>query len=440
MPFQNYKEAVEYIYSIAPSFQQQGAHAYKPGLGNIIALMQHLGNPHKDFPSIHVAGTNGKGSTCHMLAAIFQSQGYRTALFTSPHLLDFRERIRISGEMISKEEVLAFLNKNEAYINNVHPSFFEITTSLAFEYFSRKHVDIAIIETGLGGRLDSTNIISPLLSIITNISLDHTDLLGETLEEIAMEKAGIIKPHIPVVVGEANTITREVFSKVAEQNSAPICFAQDEPQLLRAEQFTVDGSPRYRYYTRDFGTLECELGGTYQPHNVNTVLAAISHFYGSKSHLPLGREALVRGLKDVSKLTGLMGRWQKLATKPDVYCDTGHNTGGWEYLSRQLLQLSEDYATLYVVFGMAGDKDVSGVVEQLPGNATYFWTQASGKRAMPAAMLSKLAADSGLKGETFSDVHAAIRKALSLAKPNDVIFIGGSSYIVAEALPLFLGE
>ncbi|MEE0871220.1 MAG: Mur ligase family protein [Bacteroidaceae bacterium] len=403
-----YSEATEYLFTSAPLFQNIGAGAYKEGLSNTEALDAHHGHPHTKYLTIHVAGTNGKGSTSHTLAAILQSAGYRVGLYTSPHLVDFRERIRVNGEMIPEERVVRFVEEEREFFEPLHPSFFELATSLAFKYFEEAGVDIAVIETGLGGRLDCTNIIQPILSIITNISFDHVQFLGNTLPAIAREKAGIIKPGIPVVVGETggNAEVREVFATKAQETHSPICFADEMEHPIR----------------------ETQLKGFCQQKNTNTILNALGFL---KERLNLIDEAIDRGFMNVCELTGLMGRWQILKEKPLTVCDTGHNVGGWEYLSRQL---EETPGTLHIVIGMVGDKDVRKVISMLPKRAKYYFTQASVARAMPVGDFAEIAREFGLEGKNYDNVMQAYNEASSDATPEDTIFIGGSTFVVADLL------
>ena len=403
-----YSEATEYLFTSAPLFQNIGAGAYKEGLSNTEALDAHHGHPHTKYQTIHIAGTNGKGSTSHTLAAILQSAGYRVGLYTSPHLVDFRERIRVDGEMIPKERVVRFVEEEREFFEPLHPSFFELATALAFKYFEEAGVDIAVIETGLGGRLDCTNIIRPILSVITNISLDHVQFLGNTLPAIASEKAGIIKPGIPVVVGETggNADVREVFTTKAREKHSTICFADEEEHPVR----------------------ETQLKGFCQQKNTCTILSALGFL---KERLELNDKAIDRGFMNVCELTGLMGRWQVLKEKPLTVCDTGHNVGGWEYLSKQL---EETPGTLHIVIGMVGDKDVRKVISMLPKRAKYYFTQASVARAMPVEEFTKIAKEFGLEGITCTNVMQAYDMARAEASDGDTIFIGGSTFVVADLL------
>ena len=407
----NYKDTLDYLYNSAPLFQQIGAGAYKEGLENTWALDEHFGHPHRSFRSIHVAGTNGKGSCSHTLAAILQQAGYRVGLYTSPHLIDFRERIRVNGQPVPEEYVIRFVEEERPFFEPLHPSFFELTTAMAFRYFAEENVDVAVVEVGLGGRLDCTNIIRPDLCIITNISKDHVQFLGDTLTQIAGEKAGIIKAGIPVVIGETTPETRPVFLKKAEEVGAPIHFAEEEE---------IDLHPDWTY----------ELTGLYQEKNRRTLLVA----------LPLLQEAGYRiseadiqaGFAHVVELTGLMGRWQQLQERPTLVCDTGHNVGGIQYIAEQLRR--QACRQLRIVIGMVNDKDVRGVLALLPREAVYYFTQAGVKRALPAEQLATLAAEAGLQGTTYPDVPSAVRAAQKESLPEDFIFVGGSTFIVADLL------
>lgn len=411
-----YSETLQYLYNSQPAFHLVGAAAYKPGLGNTMSLMQALGNPHLQFPTVHIAGTNGKGSTSHMLAAILQSAGYKTALYTSPHLVDYRERIRINGIMIPEQAVVDFVEHNRQLLEKVKPSFFETTMALAFSWFASEKVDIAVVEVGLGGRLDSTNIITPQVSVITNIGLDHTEFLGDTLEKIATEKAGIIKHHVPVVIGEACAQTRPVFLSAAERNSCDILFAEEQ-------SFTH--------------LPDCQLKGLYQQKNIRTVLSTVSVLRTRGWDIP--KEAVSQGLMHVCDLTGLQGRWQQLTILSpkthslNIILDTGHNSHGVRAYIDDLKLINN----LRIVFGMVSDKDVTEVLRLLPKSATYYFTQAQTHRAIPAPELLNMASAVGLQGRAFSFVESAVTEAINEAAADDTIFIGGSNYVVGEALKLF---
>lgn len=423
----NYQETLNYLYTCAPMFQQVGGAAYKEGLANTWTLDEHFGHPHRSFRSVHIAGTNGKGSCSHTLAAILQKAGYKVGLYTSPHLRDFRERIRIDGRPISERYVVDFVENEKSFFEPLHPSFFELTTSMAFKYFAEQRVDVAVIEVGLGGRLDCTNIIVPDLSIITNISFDHTQFLGHTLAAIAGEKAGIIKPNIPVVVGEANDETRPVFIAQANKEKAPLFFAEDVPALKGEGVPLPDGM---RYETRDYGTLTGELGGLYQNKNTNTLLTAIPILIEEGYHI--SNEAVREGFARVCELTGLEGRWQKLQSHPTMVCDTGHNVGGIQYIVQQLRM--QHYRTLRIVFGMVNDKDIHTVLTMLPRDAVYYFTRAEVQRAIPEDELQTLAMKAGLQGNTYPNVSAAVEAAQKESLPEDFIYVGGSSYIVSDLL------
>ena len=432
----DYKETCNYLFTQTPMFEKQGVGGYKEGLENTLALDEHFGHPHKNFRSIHIAGTNGKGSCAHTIAAILQQCGYKVGLYTSPHLVDFRERIRINGQPIPENYVVNFVEKEREFFEPLNPTFFELTTALAFQYFREMQIDIAVIEVGLGGRLDCTNIITPILSVITNISLDHTQLLGNSLEQIAMEKAGIIKNGVPVVIGEALPETRPIFEAIAEENKAPIIFAEDQPEVLHAELQSMN----MLYSTRSYGKITGELCGLYQEKNANTILWAIREledagymyrFTNNSKSLTKGREVKA-GFKNVCEITGLKGRWQAVSKNPTTVCDTGHNTAGWQYLSQQLSQVK--CKNMYIVFGVVEDKDVDGIMALLPKSATYFFTKANNQRAFSEHVLHMMGQQLGLTGSTYPSVVEAYQAAKSKAESDDFVFIGGSSYVVAEFL------
>lgn len=423
----NYQETLHYLFTSAPLFQHVGKDAYKEGLENTHTLDTYFGHPHRSFHTIHVAGTNGKGSCSHTLAAILQRAGYRTGLYTSPHLVDFRERIRVNGEPVPESYVVDFVEKHRHFFEPLHPSFFELTTAMAFRYFADSQVDVAVIEVGLGGRLDCTNIIRPDLCVITNISFDHIQFLGDTLEKIAAEKAGIIKSDIPVVVGETTAETKPVFLRKAQEVGAPIIFAEED-HLLLSHTRTSDG--QYLYQTVDYADLKGELGGLCQLKNTNTLLSAIRQL--KVQGYALTDEAIREGFAGVCELTGLMGRWQKVGSCPTVICDTGHNVGGISYIVEQLAL--QTYDRLHIVMGMVNDKDISGVLAMLPRKASYYFTQASVQRALPAGRVKELANKFGLEGEAYPDVSSALAAAKAAATDKDLIFVGGSSFIVADLL------
>ncbi len=425
----NYQETVSYLYASTPVFEHVGASAYKEGLSNTLALDEHFGHPHTRYACVHVAGTNGKGSCSHTLAAILQAQGYKVGLYTSPHLVDFRERIRVNGEMIPEQRVVDFVKDERSFFEPLHPSFFELTTAMALLYFAEQQVDVAVVEVGLGGRLDCTNIIQPILSVITNISLDHTQFLGHTLAAIAHEKAGIIKQGVPVVIGEDVEETREVFSKQASAMQAPIVFAQDSP-IVKAARADMKGGRDYE--TTCYGTLHGELGGSYQDRNTNTILTACRQLEAIQWINPAETDCIVRGMTNVCEATGLQGRWQKIHTAPLAICDTGHNVGGWEYLAPQINAVPCQLKR--IVFGMVDDKDLSAIMQMLPKDAIYYWTQPSSHRAFPVEKVAAEGKRNALVGDSYPSVKEAYEHALTDASPDDFIFVGGSSYVVADLL------
>ena len=421
----NYKETTEYLFNVTPVFEKIGAGAYKEGLGNSLAFDEHFGHPHRKFKSIHIAGTNGKGSCSHTIASILQSAGYKVGLYTSPHLVDFRERIRINGRCISEQYVIDFVEEERGFFEPLHPSFFELTTAMAFKYFAEQQVDFAVIEVGLGGRLDCTNIIHPILSVITNISFDHTQFLGDTLEKIAYEKAGIIKHGVPVVIGETTPQTKPVFESVAKEHDAAIYYAEDFDMQMFSDEAQCK---------RSFDDIDFELKGLYQQKNKRTILCAI---YALERILPPPSsmqitDAVEAGFSNVCEQTGLTGRWQTIRQQPLVICDTGHNVGGWEYLSIQVAQ--QPCKQRRIVFGMVDDKDIDAVMAMLPHDAIYYWCKASTHRAIPETRIGDLAEKHHLHGKTYHDVATAYQQALADAHPEDFIFVGGSSYVVADLL------
>lgn len=423
----DYKETIEYLFNSAPLFQNIGAGAYKEGLYNTKVLDEHFAHPHLSFKTIHVAGTNGKGSCSHTIASVLQEAGYKVGLYTSPHLVDFRERIRVNGKPISEQYVIDFVEHERAFFEPLHPSFFELTTAMAFKFFADEKVDVAVIEVGLGGRLDCTNIITPDVSIITNISFDHVQFLGDTLAKIASEKAGIIKPNIPVVIGETTPETNPVFISKAEEQNAPIIFAEEQDEVM-GECLLAKGG--FDYQTKTFGLITAELGGLCQTKNTRTIIEALKQLIGKGYRIT--RQNVADGFASVCKNTGLMGRWQKLSDKPKVICDTGHNVGGIQYIVKQL-ELQE-YDNLRIVMGMVNDKDISTVLSMMPKHAVYYFTQASVKRAMPCLDFKAKAAGYGLEGDAYPTVRQAYEAALHDASQNDLVFVGGSSFIVADLL------
>lgn len=425
----DYQQTIDYLFSRLPMFSRIGAAAMREGLTNTITLCNAIGNPHTKFRSVHIAGTNGKGSTSHMLAAIFQTAGYKTGLYTSPHLKDFLERIKVNGKMVSKDFVVSFVERLNTLIEEISPSFFEITVAMAFEYFAQQKVDIAIIEVGLGGRLDSTNIITPELSLITNISYDHMNILGDTLQKIAFEKAGIIKKNIPVVIGEYQVETHEVFEKKAEEEKAPLSYASrqrfvgdwkmDPHDLVAEVTFT---------HTNDKQNYHLDLTGIYQTKNLITVLEAV-HVLKQKGWV-LTEQHLQKALMHVRKLTGLHGRWELIHEKPLIVLDVGHNEDGIKQLVEQI-ELT-DHEELHMVIGMVKDKDAGKILSLLPKHAHYYFTKAQIPRALPEEELHAKASAWGLSGNHYADVNTALHAATSNASAKDLIVVCGSVFVVGE--------
>nr|PZN53516.1 MAG: dihydrofolate synthase [Bacteroidota bacterium] len=405
-------------------FQRVGAAALKKDLSNTIALCEALGNPQNRFQSIHIAGTNGKGSTAHMIAAVLQSAGYRTGLYTSPHLKSFTERIRVNGLEMEEDAVTEFVNRAQLLIEEVKPSFFEITVAMAFEYFASKEVDVAVVEVGLGGRLDSTNIIRPMLSVITNIGMDHKELLGDTLEDIAREKAGIIKEGVPVVVSERQREVEHVFHDVAADLNAPLVFADNELTLQRRQgRINVEGGDRII-----LSSIEPGLKGSYQDQNICGVMMALLKL--RECGYIISDDDIRKGIRDVTALTGLKGRWQQLGEKPLVICDTAHNVEGLRRVATQIQE--QRYDTLHIVFGITKEKDPDAMLDLLPIDARYYFCQAAIPRAMDAKVLAERAQGRGLTYTVIPDVAQAVRTARQAAGPGDMVFIGGSTFVVAE--------
>ncbi|MDR2384863.1 MAG: bifunctional folylpolyglutamate synthase/dihydrofolate synthase [Tannerella sp.] len=428
-----YEETLSYLYKKTPAFHQVGAEAYKIGLERSLALDKAMEFPHKRYKTIHIAGTNGKGSVSHLLAAILQASGYKVGLYTSPHLVDFRERIRFNGLMISKPYVVEFVRKYQKQIKSIKPSFFEITSSLAFDYFRHKKVHYAIVETGMGGKLDSTNIITPILSIITSISFDHRQYLGNTLIDIANEKAGIIKRYIPVVIGEGiKSELKEFFQKKALEESSIISFASENEVLVNAIML-----PDYSwdFFVKEHGLTHCELRGLFQKSNAITVLKALKIMSGFG--IRTRKNALDTGFGNVAKLTGLMGRWEEISAEPKVVCDIGHNEGAWGINSKMLENAIERHDKLHLIIGVSKDKEIDSIIKYFPKKATYYFTNASIQRALPAEQLAEKCKNIGLDGFPFVTVKEAVYRAVSNASKNDMIFIGGSAFVVGEAYPLF---
>ncbi|MDE3235520.1 MAG: bifunctional folylpolyglutamate synthase/dihydrofolate synthase [Bacteroidota bacterium] len=425
----NYQQTIDYLFHKLPMFSKLGAAAFRKDLTNTIALCEALGNPQQKFKSIHIAGTNGKGSTSHMLAAILQQAGYKTGLYTSPHLKDFRERIKINGHFCTEEFVVDFTERIQPLIEQLNPSFFEITVAMAFDYFAQQQVDVAVIEVGLGGRLDSTNIITPELSVITNIGWDHMNMLGDTLDKIAGEKAGIIKPQIPVVIGESLPETHQVFIAKADQEKAPIVFAQEqryvadwkyEHHLLHVTIATRNNDNRAHY--------DLDLTGVYQTKNLLTVLEAVQEL--NMQGWQLSNETVHTALQQVKRTTGLHGRWELLHSSPAIIADVGHNVDGMKQIVQQL-ELS-DYQHLHIIIGMVKDKDVDSVLKVLPHHALYYFTQSHIPRALEATSLQQKAKAYGLEGQCFNNVNLAVQQALQHAHKKDLILICGSVFLVGE--------
>ena len=430
----SYQDTIDYLYSQLPMFQRTGVTAYKNTLDNTRVLDEMYGHPHRAFKTIHIAGTNGKGSVSHILASVLQEAGYKTGLYTSPHLKDFRERIRVNGEMIPEQPVTEFVNsfqrKNKTA--KLEPSFFELTVAMAFDYFRNEKVDVAVIEVGLGGRLDSTNIITPEVSVITNISLDHTALLGNTIVQIASEKAGIIKSRVPVVIGESSDESAPVFCQKATEMSAPIFFADQEfscpysmllPEGRQVFNVNRDNKPV-------FPNLQLDLLGIYQRKNIVTALKTLELLKNSGWNIEDKR--IYDGLKNVTDNTGLLGRWQIIGNNPLMVCDTGHNEGGIRQVAEQIRNTA--WKNLHVVFGMVNDKSIDAVLALLPKEANYYFTRADIPRALDETELQRQAGVFGLKGEVFKSVAEALKAAKNNADERDLIFVGGSTFVVAEVL------
>lgn len=433
-----YEETCDWLFHQIANFESQGQSGYKASLDNMLKLDEHYGSPHKSFRSIHIAGTNGKGSVSHTIAAMLQTCGYRVGLYTSPHLIDFSERIRINGQLIKEEYVTTFVDEGKQLFEQLGNTFFEIATEMAFCYFKDNDIDIAVVEVGLGGRLDSTNIITPVLSVITNVSLDHTQLLGSSVEQIAMEKGGIIKDTIPVVIGEASAEVRPVFEALAQQCDAPIIYAEDNNEIVSAEMM-ADGSGIF-YKTEHVGSFKGELCGSYQVKNTHTILTALGELM-NQGYLciPSTDDVQIAIQKEISsaflhvcEITGLQGRWQTVRTTPTVICDIGHNVAAWERISQQLNSLECQH--LHIVFGMVEDKDVYGVMSLLPKNATYYFTKPSTKRGLNEQSLLVFGQQFGLAGECYPNVEDAYSAAIRTAEKKDIIFIGGSNYVVSDFL------
>jgi dihydrofolate synthase/folylpolyglutamate synthase len=424
-----YEQCLEYLYQQLPMFHRIGNAAFTKSLDNILALCEALDNPQHKFKSIHVAGTNGKGSSSNMLAAVLQIAGFKTGLYTSPHLKDFTERIRINGQEIPQENVIQFVEKHKTLFEQIQPSFFEMTVALAFDHFAKEKVDIALIEVGLGGRLDSTNIITPEVCLITNISFDHQSLLGNTLPEIAAEKAGIIKPNVPVVISQTHPETEAVFKEKAISEHSPIIFASQELEVLNPD---VDFAARvFDVYQGDhvfLSNVEVSLLGSYQEKNLPGVLMVVEEL--RKKGFDISEHSLREGLKHVQELTGFKGRWQVLNREPLTICDTGHNEAGIKEIIGQISRLG--MPKVHFVFGAVNDKDITNILKLLPPDYTYYFCQANIPRALPVSELAELAIETGLKGNAYASVMGAVNAAKAAAKTNELIFIGGSTFVVAE--------
>ncbi|MEX2592781.1 MAG: folylpolyglutamate synthase/dihydrofolate synthase family protein [Anditalea sp.] len=425
-----YQETLDYLFNALPMYQRIGAAAYKADLHNTLQLCTHLGNPQHLFKSIHIGGTNGKGSTSHALASILQEAGYKVGLYTSPHLKSFTERIKVNGEEIDEEKVIAFVERHRDFLDGLHPSFFEMTVGMAFNHFAEEKVDYAVIEVGLGGRLDSTNVLLPELCVITNIGLDHVQFLGNTLPRIAIEKAGIIKEKIPVVISETQPETKGVFEKIAKEKNAPIYFADQHYQIKQIDPDPTDPLCQYEVITgnKDKEYYHMDISARYQEKNLPGIFQAISIL--KEKGLKIDQDAIKGGLGRITKNTGLKGRWQKLGEDPLIYCDTGHNADGIKLLVDQITRIP--FKNLFIIIGMSNDKDIDPVLALLPKKAFYVFCEANIPRAMPAVMLHEKAMKFGLLGEVVSEVNQALRTVLKKADKDDFIFVGGSTFVVAE--------
>ncbi len=430
--FMNYEQTIRLLYSMLPAYHRIGKAAYRNDLGITIALDEYFDHPHRRYRIIHIAGTNGKGSVSHMVASVLQEAGYKTGLYTSPHLKDFRERIRVNGRMIPKLKVIRFTEKHSEIITGLKPSFFELTAAMAFDHFARENVDIAVIETGMGGRLDSTNIVSPVLSVITNIGHDHMDLLGDTLEKVAMEKAGIIKTGVPVVISETQSSIKDVFTGVSRERHSPLIFADQHFKAVFSGNDPSTGLRNFSVSRIGSGEVlhgSTPLGGDYQPVNIQAVFAV---FDALREAVSLNSQVILDGIEKVITNTGLAGRWHILSRKPLTICDTGHNREGLQYVVSQLEKLPK--RNLHMVLGFVSDKDLGLVLPLLPEGASYYFTKASIQRALGENELMKKASEYGLKGSAWPDVASALEAARSAAGESDVIFIGGSTFVVAEVI------
>ncbi len=430
----NYKETLSYLFESLPMYQRVGAAAYKADLENTIAIMDVLNNPYRNFKSIHVAGTNGKGSVSHMMASILQEAGYKVGLYTSPHLIDFRERIRINGIAISEKAVCKFVKQYKSDFERIKPSFFEMTVGMAFDYFANEKVDIAIIEVGMGGRLDSTNVITPLLSIITNIGLDHTQFLGNTISKIASEKAGIIKQNIPVIIGESNPESNPVFDSKAKELDAPIIYAEKMVKIEDIDPSSIFDKKIVAHIHSKTLHINSPLAGNYQLKNIASVLCSIERLNTNRD-LIIPEKSIQNGIENVIKNTEFKGRWQKLQNIPLIICDTGHNAHGLSITIPKLMQIP--CSKLHIVLGTVNDKNINEILALFPQNAEYYFCKANIPRALDSDELRKIASKYNLIGKSFLSVKEAVKVAINSANPKDLIFIGGSNFVVADALPLF---
>ena len=429
----NYKETLQWLFDKLPMYQRMGKAAYKADLGNTVELLNLLGNPQDKFKTIHVAGTNGKGSVSHIVASVLQEAGLKTGLYTSPHLKDFRERIRINGEMIPEEEVIGFVESNLTRFEKIRPSFFEMTVGMAFDHFAKNKVDIAVVEVGLGGRLDSTNVVNPLVSVITNIGYDHTQFLGDSLEKIATEKAGIIKKEVPVVIGRKQPETKPVFEDIAAKNNTTLIFAEDHYdikllQSLKPEEQFIDIWKNNEIFLDE---VNSPLLGYYQQENIATALMTLE-VLKTKHGLPVEPDNIREGIEYLKKNTGFIGRWHVLDTNPLTICDTGHNQEGIKAVVQQIMSTNFDH--LHFVFGLVNDKDPKTILELLPRNATYYFCKPDIPRGMDAGELQRIAETVGLTGLSYNSVDRAFSSAYNNARPRDMVFVGGSTFVVAEVV------
>ncbi len=430
----NYRETLQWMFSQLPMYQRIGKAAYKANLDNTINLLESLNNPQNNFKAVHIAGTNGKGSVSHIIASVLQEAGYKTGLYTSPHLLDFRERIKINGQMIPEDTVVDFVDNNKDSFLEIGASFFEMTVGMAFEHFKNEKVDIAVIETGLGGRLDSTNLCNPVISVITNIAMDHMALLGDSLDKIATEKAGIIKDNTPIIIGRHNTISDSVFIKTAEAHNSVITFSEDNTETKPVHR---ENNSNLRYYDIWYNNelilsnQEVPLGGDYQTENIVTAVCSIMQL-SQNDEFNISFDDISNGLQNILKNTGFAGRWQQLGTNPLTICDTGHNIDGINAVVHQLMSTS--YNKLHMVIGMVNDKDIFSILNILPKNATYYFCRPDIPRGLDENILCEQAFKAGLNGKAYSSVAQALRSAQNNASPDDMIFVGGSTFVVAEVV------